>query len=157
MPTVVGEEMKMVPGNAECTRKTGGPQTDQSTFYFVESEFSLDLGDVDQSIVTALWRTDRAGPHVMESPVEPECVKDIVRRPVCIAACIETFERVCGRYIEINFRRKGCHHCERCGRVCWRLRDHSIALDSIDAPIENHHLPVKIRECAESEIAMLQD
>jgi hypothetical protein len=29
MQAVVGEEMKMVPGNTECTRKTGGPQTDQ--------------------------------------------------------------------------------------------------------------------------------
>ena len=65
MPAVVGEEMKMVPGNAECTRKTGGPQTDQSAFYFAEPEFSLDLGYVDQPIVTALWRTDSAGPQFL--------------------------------------------------------------------------------------------
>ena len=86
MLTVGRQEMKMIPRDAERTRKPGRPQPYKYPFEIGEGKFALCLRSVDQPHPRLRW-IDSAGAHTLESAVEPKRVEDVAGAPERVAAC----------------------------------------------------------------------
>src|ERR1700747_341689 len=152
---VLGEEVEVVSRYIEGARELRSPYPDECPVDVPEIELWLDRRGFGQR------QTFQGGSHgasvdVAKVTIYAKCVEEIVGIAIVVADSPEFIKARCARDGLILVSRELYHNGE--GRSCVfdDLVHSAIAAHLIDAAIQHDHLPVKIVECTNPEITIVQ-